>query len=277
MKILLTLLLILFTSLAPAANLDLRCGVVLPYPVGGLPDVYTRAMERLNSDIYMVDHKPGALGTLAMIHMAQHPNFTMLASPMMFGETNPNKNIQVELIRFIIGYDILMVTNSGITLQQILTQKINIGITSIGSPMHIVALQLKELNPLIEIIPTGGDSKTLTLLLDKSLDVYISGSYNLSKWITSYKIQPILTVPSGGSFKKDKIVLNNYSAVGMWRHRDAPPEVKLMLDKCINTVVISPTWPAEINAMGASPMNLNTEESGKMLNEYITILRKYGL
>jgi tripartite-type tricarboxylate transporter receptor subunit TctC len=253
------------------------CGLVVANPAGGLADIYARTLEKLNPNFARVENKVGALSAVAIEFMGRNPNFTLLGSPTMFTVHNTNKNPEVELITMLMGYDLVAVTTKHTTFHEILTGKINIGVPILGAGQHIIALQLKERNPDIQVIATGGDAKALQMLVSKDLDVYISGKGNLSPWTDKFNLETIFEVPSGKSIIRENVTLKNYAAVGMWSHTSATKEQKSKLAKCVKDVMSNPAWPVEAQRMGGVPLYLTEEENKQLLIEYISVLKKYDI
>jgi hypothetical protein len=94
------------------------------------------------------------------------------------------------------AYGLHGIVSKKITITNILTTKVNIGVPFIGTPQHIIALQLKEINPFIEIIPMGSDPKALPSLMDNSLDMYIVSDIVNSQWARDFNFTSILHIPA---------------------------------------------------------------------------------
>ena len=274
-----TLVSLLFAATASlnVTAADIDCGIVVGMPAGGLADIYARTLQKLNNNIGRVENKVATMQILAIDYMGYNPNFMLLASPTMYSTQNPNKVPKVELIEMFMGYDLVAVTTKDITFKRLMTEKINIGIPLLGSAQHIIALQLKDHNPLIEIIPTGGDAKALILLVNKQLDVYVSGKGNLSVWEEKYKLQTIIDIPAGKTIKKDNVTLRNFATVAMWSHVSATAEQKHKLATCLNETTSNPLWPDEARRMGGVPLSLTKEEGKKLLEDFIAALKKYDI
>jgi len=139
--------------------------MVIDYPAGGALDNQARLMMAANPDFKQLEYKIGGMSALAIRHLEENKDVIFFGSPAAFGANSPIKNPPIELVRIVLSAPLYAVTNKDVTWDKLITEKINLGIPGLGTSHHVLALQLKEINPNIEIIPTGGDNKALPILL----------------------------------------------------------------------------------------------------------------
>ena len=254
------------------------CNVVVPFAAGGPADIYARLMQRVNPDIVRVENRPGAYSAPAMAFLENNKNFILLSSPGMYSPKNPSKNNDLEALQVVILTNLIGVTNSNITFDDLLTKPVNIGIAALGGSGQILAGQLKERNPLIQLIPTGGDAKSLPLLMNKEIDLNIMNSSNGLQWINDFKFKSLFDIPLGKqTIVKNGVTLDNYSIWIAFIHKDASPDQKQVLKSCLNKVTSSPIWKEELLKTVSAPVTLSTGTTpDTVINNYVNALVKYA-
>lgn len=261
-----------FMSLSAFAN---ECRLVVPFPPGGSTDLYATALRKGNSK-FLVDYKPGAYSAVAVAHLDQNKDHFIITNPALYSAGNPNKNPNVELYQILFGIDLSIVTGKGITLDDLLTKKLSIGVPGLGQSQHLVALQLKEKNPQLEIIPTGNDAKTLPLLINKDLDAYVSGSVIADKWISEFKtLSNVIEVPFNKPITRSKVTLTNMNFIGIFISKDATAAQRAHIDQCLSTATSSTEYKENIESFGFKPLNIKGVEKDKLLDAHIKWLRKH--
>jgi tripartite-type tricarboxylate transporter receptor subunit TctC len=254
------------------------CNVVVPFGAGGPADMYARLMQRINPDIVRVENKPGAYSAPAMAFLENNKNFILLSAPGMYSPKNPSKNIDLEALEVVILTNLIGVTNSDITFDDLLTKPLNVGIAVLGGSGQILAAQLKERNPLLQIIPHGGDAKSLPLLMNKDIHLNIMNSSNGVQWINDFKFKPLFEIPLGKqTIVKNGVTLDNYSIWVAFVHKDASPEQKQVLKSCLNKVTSSPIWKQELLKTASAPVTLPPGTTpDTVIKNYANALTKYA-
>ena len=278
MKIYAYIILFLLSITSTVASTINTCNVVVPFAAGGPADIYARLMQRINPDIVRVENKPGAYSAPAMAFLENNKNFILLSSPGMYSPKNPSKNIDLEALEVVILTNLIGVTNSDITFNDLLTKPLNVGIAVFGGSGQILASQLKERNPLLQIIPHGGDAKSLPLLMNKDIHLNIMNSSNGEQWINDFKFKPLFEIPLGKqTIVKNGVTLDNYSIWVAFIHKDASPEQKQVLKSCLNKVTSSPVWKQELLKTASAPVSLPQGTTpDTVIKNYANALTKYA-
>lgn len=271
MKTLLLLILLVIT-INTSAN---ECRLIVPYAPGGSTDLYANALRTSNRKFH-IDYKPGAFTSLAIAHIEHNKDQFFIANPVMYSAANPNKNPNVELLHILFGIDLAIITGKNITFEDLLTKQLNIGVPGIGQPQHLVALQLKEKNPLIEIVPMGSDIKALPLVINKGIDAYISGAVIANKWLVDFNtITNIVTVPFNKSITINNVTLSNLNFIGVFVSKDLTTLQRAHITSCINTSTTAAEYRTILSSVGIVPLNIIGIEKDKLLEAHIKWLQKY--
>lgn len=262
----------MFASLASANT----CGVVIDFPPGGTSDRYARLLQKYNSD-YRVEYKTGGMSVPAMNYIGDNPEMIYLGSPVLFGDKSPVKNPPIELYKILIGAPILAVTTKPIDWNKLLTDKVNIGVPGLGTSHHLIVEQLKEYNPKIEVIPTGGDNKALPMIISGDLDVYLISATSGLVWLENHKqIINVFTVEFNKPFVRGNVRLQSVGFNGAFIHKNATPAQRQKAIDCLDIVTNQSGWTDELKKMGAGPVQLVGKEKETAMKLYVDTLRKYN-
>lgn len=262
----------MFASLASANT----CGVVIDFPPGGTSDRYARLLQKYNSD-YRVEYKTGGMSVPAMNYIGDNPEMIYLGSPVLFGDKSPVKNPPIELYKILIGAPILAVTTKPIDWNKLLTDKVNIGVPGLGTSHHLIVEQLKEYNPKIEVIPTGGDNKALPMIISGDLDVYLISATSGLVWLENHKqIINVFTVEFNKPFVRGNVRLQSVGFNGVFIHKNATPAQRQKAIDCLDIVTTQSGWTDELKKMGAGPVQLVGKEKETAMKLYVDTLRKYN-
>lgn len=253
------------------------CKMVIDYPPGGALDTQARLMMKANPNFKVLEYKIGGMSAIAIRHLEENKDFIFFGSPAAFGNNSPIKNPPIELLKIVLSAPLYALTNKDVTWQQLVTEKINLGIPGLGTSHHVLALQLQEVNPNINIIPTGGDAKALPLIMNKDLDVYLVSSTNGFNWSRDFNFKTIFTIALGEEFKRGQISLTSVAFNGMFVHKDATAEQKAKAMKCIEDAVTTPLYKETLNSLKVTPLNIGGKEKDKLFGQYVGFMKKYGL
>jgi tripartite-type tricarboxylate transporter receptor subunit TctC len=278
MKKILAIFVLLWATMSSHAQQTHGCGVVIDFPPGGTSDRYARLLQKYNSE-FQVFYRPGGMSVPAVNFIGDFPNMIYLGSPVLFGNKSPVKNPPIELYKILIAAPVLaLAKKEAIDWDALLTQKINIGIPGLGTSHHIMALQLKEQNPNIQIIPTGGDAKALPLIMNGDLDVYFISATSGLNWLNQFKeIKELFRVEFNKPYVRGNVKLQSVSFNGAFIHKNATPEQKQKAISCLETAIKHSGWTEELKAMGAGPVQLQGKEKEEALELYVETMKKYGL
>ena len=273
------LLLSLLISVVTTANATPICKFVLPVGPGGASDTYARLVESHIKDKMSthIEYRPGAYSTSAISFLESNKDFGMLNVPNYFGPTNPHKNPPVEVIQYFgVSQQAILTNKTDVTVEKLLTDKVTVGIAMLGGPQHLIAKQLQEKNPQVEIVPFGGDSKALPSIRNKEIDAYVGSMAGVGNWVDDFGFKNILNVPYPGVTVKDT-TLNSVAIFALMVHKDATTEQRNHLLNCVGTAISSPGWDNDLRSKYITPINLTGREKDKALNNYIKLTNQYGL
>lgn len=252
------------------------CGVVIDFPPGGTSDRYARLLQKYNSD-YRVEYKTGGMSVPAVNYIGENPEMIYLGSPVLFGDKSPVKNPPIELHKILIGAPILAVTTKSIDWHKLLTDKINIGVPGLGTSHHLIVEQLREYNPNIVVVPTGGDNKALPMIISGDLDMYLISATSGLVWLENHKqINNLFTVEFNKPFVRGNVRLQSVGFNGAFIHKNATPAQRQKAIDCLDNATNQAGWTDELKKMGAGPVQLVGKEKETALKLYVETLRKFG-
>lgn len=267
--------LVLYLFLIPVwAN---SCTMVLPFPAGGSSDLYSKIIQKQNTDI-VIQYKPGAFAAVATSAMQTNKDWFMLSVANMYSAGNPNKNINLELLKILFFIDSMIITNKNISFSDLLTKKVNVGVPVIGHTHHAISLAIKQKNPNLEVISFGGDVKALPALISGDIDAYVISSPIGNNWLSQFpSLNLVSDIPFNKPYMSEGVVLESLNFFGVFVHKDATPEQKQHALNCIQKSISQPGYVEEFSRIGIKPKEFNGKEKDNILNRYITSLRLVGL
>jgi tripartite-type tricarboxylate transporter receptor subunit TctC len=276
MKKLIALALMAFSGFA-FANTNI-CQMVVPFPPGGAADAWARALQKGNPSIRL-EFKPGAFNSVASAQLERDKDQFFIGLPTMYSAQNPNKNITAELFYILYTLDQTIITSTNLTLKDIATKDINVGVWAFNSPQHAIALQLKEINPKLNIVALGGDSKALPVLVNKEVEIYITGPTTAQQWMNNFKtVTEVVTIPFNKEIKRDGFTLSSYNFFGVFVNKDATPDQRRHIMNCVETATRNPEYLEEERKTGVPAANIKGEEKDRLLEKFIqNTYRKFGL
>jgi tripartite-type tricarboxylate transporter receptor subunit TctC len=274
MKSLLTLLIGLLVS---ASTFAASCNMVIPWPPGGTSDINARVLQKGNPDI-RIEYKPGAFAASAIQHINANTDTFLLSPAHMFSSKNPDKNLDIDFLRPMYSTNLTMISATDVTVDQLLTKKVTLGIPALGTIHHAIALELKEKNNLINIIPTKGDATALPMIINKDIDLYISASPTMNIWMTQQStIKKVIDLPFNKEVKLGDLVIKNYLFQGIFVSKKASLEARNFINDCLDKSLNTTEFKSESARLNLNVPNLTTIESSDYFNRQIEMLRKYGL
>lgn len=277
MKKFILMLVTLFGINLSASAEQLTCGVVINFPPGGTSDKYARLLQKTNPD-WVVEYQVGSFATKAISFLGKNTSYVYFGSPVMFGEKNPDKNPPVELYRILIGAPILTITNKNLTLEDLKTKSLNIGVPSFGTAHHMIALQLKEKNPNIEIISTSGDSKALPMISNGDLDIYLVSKTSGLKFLNDFKsFKNLAEFKFGQPTKVNGMVIESQGFNGLFIHKDATKKQREFIANCVDKSLKDPVWKNTLTELGVDPLDMQNKIKDNALSKYVESLKRHGL
>lgn len=255
------------------------CNMLVAHPPGGAADTWARILQKANPNI-RIEFKPGAFSTVAADQLGKNKDHFFIGVPTMYSAQNPNKNISTELLYILFTSDAVIVTSTNLTLKDLATKDINIGVWALNSPQHATALELKEINPRLNIVPLGGDGKALPLVVNKEVEIYITSALTAAQWTSNFKhITEIITIPFNKEIRKDGFRLTGYKTLfGVFIHKDATADQRKHILNCIETATSNPQYVEDIKKTSTAVANIKGEEKDKILEKHISVVyRKFGL
>lgn len=270
-KAIITFCIVITMQITTWAN---ECNLVVAQQPGGATDLYLRAMQRINPDI-RIEYKPGAFANLAINHINTNTSSALWSAPIMFSKDN-SIEVDIEYLKFIVATDIIIVSNKNLSTADFLNKPIMLGIPFLGSPPHIVAEQLKLVNPNITMIPTGGDVKALPLLMNKEVDAYISATPNMIKWLRDFKtLNEVMLIDTDKKTVIRGVEIHNPSIVGIAMSKKSSLQEKQHIAECFNKVINTDEWKVSAKAMNIKAIDISGKDLDKALNNYIMLMKKF--
>ena len=271
MKKLLTAAL-LSLSLVGAANASTNsCGMVIGFQPGGAADKVARLFQKYNPD-FQIQYRPGANGVLAIRFMAENPEFSYLANPLL-------DDTPVELYKILTAPSNMLLTGkSAVDLDKLLTGKVNIGYANTTIPQYTILQQLANANPNINLVPVGSDIKALPMLINGDLDVYPANIISALPWLDQYKgrLSNILTIEFNKPFVKGNVRVESLGFTGLLLHKNATATQRQNAINCLEKAMSQPGLAEELREWNANPVMIGGKEKDALLKRYIDLKTKLG-
>jgi hypothetical protein len=263
---------LLSMTLVGAANASTNsCGMVIGFNPGGAADRVARLFQKYNPD-FQIHYRPGAEGALAVRFIAENPEISYLANPVV-------DDTPIELHKILNApQNIVLAGKTELTLDKLLTGKANIGYSTKTTPQFMLVQQFAKSNPNLNLIPTGSDVKTLPLLINGDLDGYIGNIISAGPWLEQYKgrITNILTIDFNKPFVKGNARVESLGFTGLFVHKDAPEAKKQHAINCLEKALSQPGLAAELKEWNANPVMIGGKEKDALLKRYIDLKRNLG-
>lgn len=256
---------------------QLQCGVVINFPAGGTSDRYAKLLQQTNPE-WKIEYQVGSFATKAISFLGDNTSYVYFGSPVMFGEKNPDQNPPVELYRILIGAPVLAVTGKNVTLEDFKNKPLNVGVPSFGTAHHMIALQLKEKNPNIEVISTGGDSKALPMISNGDLDVYFVSKPAGLRFLNDHSsFSQLAEFKFGEPVDVNGAVIKSQGFNGLFVHKNATEKQRQFIKNCVDKSLSDPLWAETLSKMGVDAIDVTGEKKDQALQEYVANLKKNGL
>lgn len=271
MKKLLTAALFSMTLLGAANASTTSCGMVIGFPPGGAADKVARLFQKYNPD-FRIEYRPGANGVLAIRFMAENPEFSYLANPLI-------DDTPVELYKILTAPSNMLITGkSAVDLDKLLTGKVNIGYANTTIPQYTILQQLANANPNINLIPVGSDIKALPLLINGDLDVYPANVISGMPWLEQYKgrLSNILTLEFNKPFVKGNVRVESLGFTGILLHKNATEAKRQQAINCLEKAMSQPGMTEELKEWNSNPVMIGGKEKDALLKKYIDLKNKLG-
>jgi len=269
--------LLLCASLLLASVASAKCGVVLDVAPGGAATTYSKLLQKYNPE-FQIDFRPGGLSVPAVNYLRNNPTFIYFGTAALFGERSPLPNPPIELYKILLAAPIMLITNKPqLTMDDVLSKKINIGVGNFNTANHFIAEQLRSLNPNIEIIATGGDSKALPLVMNGDLDFYaISGSSGTQYLKNFPSLRSLLEVKQNEvtTINDKKIVNVGFNAAFISKY--ATDEQKRIAKECLDRAISNPGWAKDIAELNVVPTFYDESTQNLLMKNYVEFLKVYG-
>jgi len=252
------------------------CNIVVPIKPGGATDIVARIMQKYNPNI-TIDYRPGVYVSAAISYAENNPSAGIITLPTMYSSQNPNKNPNVTAIKVFGSYDHGIITNKDITISDILTKKMNVGISFFGSPAHVIGEQLKEKNPNINLVSFGGDTNALASVKNGDVDVYITAWPSIESWTNDFKFKTLLKITAGAGVMIEDIKLTNISLFAIFMSNNSTREQRSHMLNCVNTALNNEGLKNDFKKIYMNILNEDEEKATKSIQNYINTLIRYGI
>lgn len=254
------------------------CHVVATGGPGSYTDQNYRMLERYNSN-FQVRYDATPFNVTAIEFLGNNPEYFLLSPAMMQGKTNPRPNPPVEMLAILNTSNAAIITGNNTKVTDLADKTLNVGFPVVNIYSHVLALQLKEKNPNLNLVPVPPKS-ALPVLKSGQLDVYIALEPLLDTWVAKQD----LGLTKISVIKPDAVTdLNGVKAkslhfLAVWVHKNSTPEQKAHMMKCLETSALNPGFIEDQRRVGATPrVTLNAAERDRYLTDWVALLKKFDL
>jgi hypothetical protein len=252
------------------------CKVVTQGP-GGLTDQLFRIAEKHNPD-FQVTYRISGYNVTQIDLLEQDKSYMMLSPPVFFSKQNPRPNPPLEMVKVFSSSNAAIVTGKDLTIKDFADKKLNVGIPAFAQYSHVLALTLQQKNPNINIIPVPAKDVP-AILKSGDLDAYIHTEPTVDTFVNmniGFKKMVVVKPDVPTDFNGIKTQSLHFSSI--WVHKDATPEQKEHVLKCVGKLEKNAAFLAEIEKTGStSRLGLPTSNKDKYLSDFISMLRKFDL
>jgi ABC-type amino acid transport substrate-binding protein len=267
--------LLIATSAVASAQ---TCKVVATGGPGSYTDQNYRMLERYNSN-FQVRYDATPFNVTAIEFLGNNPEYFLLSPAMMQGKTNPRPNPPVEMLAILNTSNAAIVTGNKTTVADMADKPLNVGFPVVNIYSHVLALQLKERNPKINLIPIP-PKDVLPVLKSGQLDIYIALEPLLDTWVAKQDLglTKIAVVKPDAVTDLNGVKAKSLHFLAVWVHKNSTPEQKAHMMKCLETSALNPGFVADQKKVGATPrVNLSASERDRYLTDWVALLKKFDL
>ena len=275
--------------------------IVVPPGPGTPPDIISRivADELAQTEGWsvIVENRPGALQTIAMMDVAKRPadGYALLAMsvPMMATPTLlPKAGVRPELdfapvIKISTSYTALVVTPSLpvnsvaelVTLMKSKPGQLNFSSAGFGTPSHLIGEMFQvETGVQAAHVPYQQFSQAIADLIGGTnhfmfsttlpvVDLIATGKLRALAVTAPKRIAALSEVPSIAEAGHPGLVMEDW--LGFAVRNDTPPEIVAQLNQAVNKVLAKPKVRAALAKIGATPAGGTPAEFGQLINTQV--------
>jgi tripartite-type tricarboxylate transporter receptor subunit TctC len=272
MKKIITLLSAVF--IASSVNAQ-ECRVVTQGP-GGLTDQLFRIMEKHNPN-FRVTYRISAFNVTQIDYVTQNPGVIMLSPALFYSKNNPRKDIPLEMISVVSSSNAAITTNKNITIEDFASKKLNVGIPTMGTYSHILALQLQQKNPDINIVVVPAKDAAV-ILKNGDLDLYIHTEPTVDTFVTNFGFRKLAVILPDVSSNFNGIQTRSKHFTSAWIHKNASPDQRQHVQQCLASLVNNKEFISDLEKTGStSRLNLSKDQADLYVSEFISMLRTFGM
>lgn len=265
------ILALLFTTFAISTYAD-TCTIGIATGPGGSQDNIMRTLQKQNKGI-QIEYYPGQYSGVAVNKLKQNPEIGLFSNPAMFSSKAAIKDPNIELQKIVAIFSIAVYSHKLNSVDEVLTlKKGTIGLPVLGGGAHIVALELKELNPNLEIVAFGSDVKSIPSILNGDVDIYIS-AINSAEQLNALKIK---TLHGTNELNIAGRRIRSYTWIGLWTSKNATADQKESIVKCFDNA-LTPEFIKENSTPTFSITNITGSRKDTIFKDYISTVEKYAL
>jgi tripartite-type tricarboxylate transporter receptor subunit TctC len=264
------LIISLLSIVASASVLANTCSIIIPTAPGGTNDLMIRTIQKQNKNI-TVEYFPGAFNSGAINKVKQNPEIGIFSSMIMFSPMAPIRDPNLDLQQVVVTFPLGIFSAKHKNFDEILSnRKVNIGVSFLGAPGHLAALELKNINPNIEIVAFGADVKAFSSIVSGDIDYYITG-VNIMEQLIALKVN---VVSASTEITVGNKKINTASWFGLWTSKDATEAQRKNIIDCFNQGINSASIN-DLNSDYVKVVNLTGAKKDAMLKEFINTSEKY--
>jgi ABC-type nitrate/sulfonate/bicarbonate transport system substrate-binding protein len=276
MKILkkaLTVAVVAFSTAAVSAQAE-TCNVVTQN--GGLTDQLFRIMQKHNPD-FRVTYRISAFNVTQVELTEKDPSFMILSPPVFFSKKNPNPNPPLEMVKVLSSSNAALVTNTGVTVEDLATKKLNIGIPAFAQYSHSLALALQDKNPNLNIIVVPAKDAP-PMLTSGDLDIYIHTEPVVDRFVENFGSEKIVVVAPDKPTNINGINAKSLHFSSIWINKKATSAQRDHVLKCLAALENNSAFDEDIAKTGSTVrLNISDTERDQYLSDFKLMLKNMNM
>ena len=270
---------ILGAAIAAATTLTVAkentCKVVAAGPASYADQLF-RMMQKHNPE-FQITYRTAAYDITAIEHMAQNPEFMMIAAPMMYAKANPRPNPPIEMIRVHSTTNAAIVTGKNLGIDDLATGKLNIAIPGFGFYPHMLLLQLQQKNPQLNIVPIKARDASL-LLKNGDIDMYIHNEPFIDSFSGPLGFRKLAVIRADEPSVINGITTRSLHFASIFIHRNANKFQRDNIIRCLDSVAKNPAYVADMSKIGATDrLSIGDTERDGYLQQFQAMLKQFDL